>query len=512
MTRNTTFTVALLPLDDRPVNTSHVAALVRAGGARLLLPPAALLPSKGVPGDTDRLAGWLVDAAGESDALVVSVNQLAYGGYVASRRTTHRVDHAFAALDILRGIRADHRQLPIAAYVTVMRTKDADDAGAEPEYWARHGRQFFTLSGELWRAEHGQESRVEQAVAPIPRAHVTDFFARRLRQHALHLGCLDLVVDGVVDRMAIAVEDSAVEGVSTSEREWLQAWVRRLGLGDRVRCYPGADEVAAVLTTRALLEHAGRQPNVAVVCADESGLDRVARYEDVPVRQTIADQLSMAGVAVTGDVAAADLVLAVHPPHHDARDWYRWPLPDGQPETAGAARLAARVHELVTAGRPVTVADVADANGADPSLVAALRSRGVLDRLAGYAGWNTAGNTIGSAIAQGSMRLLTTCPEQLAEHSRTVAHRFLEDWGYQSSARGTVLASANAADTADPLQAAMVPLQAATVAGLLADRLADLGPLARRFRLVPHSVRFPWDRPFEIDFELKQRADWVDPQ
>lgn len=488
--------VTLLPLDDRPVNTDHVAGLARTAGTRLCLPPAGLLPPRGVPADTDDTARWLESSAIGSDAVVVSVNQLAYGGFVASRRTTEPLAEAQARLGVLRRIRAGRPERPVHAFVTLMRTKRFDGAGAEPEYWDRYGRRFFTLSEELYRAEHGRSNAAARARAAIPAPFVADFFTRRMRLHALHLACIELVVEGVLDTLSILVEDSTVESVSTSEREWLEDWIDRLDVGDRVRCLPGADEAGAVLTTRAALEHAGLRPKVAVMCLDQAALGRVAPYEDVPVRDTIAGQVASIGADLVDDLDRAGLVLAVHPPGTPPRDWCD---PSDLPERAGedAARLVARLRDLADAGHPVAVADVADANGADPALVMALRDAGLLPRLAGYAAWNTAGNTIGSALAQGCGRLLAVGDRQLAEHARTITHRLIDDWGYQSSARREILA----AGTAGRID---------RVARALEDRLAELGPPADDFRIVPGSVRFPWDRPFEISFELEQLKEGND--
>jgi len=70
---------------------------------------------------------------------------------------------------------------------------------------------------------------------------------------------------------------------------------------------------------------------------------------------------------------------------------------------AAAEATARLVADLLEAGRRVAVADCAHPNGADPALVRALQVvvGGEWERLSGYAGWNTAGNTIGTAVAHG---------------------------------------------------------------------------------------------------------------
>src|SRR5690625_7129093 len=47
----------------------------------------------------------------------------------------------------------------------------------------------------------------------------------------------------------------------------------------------------------------------------------------------------------------------------------------------------------------IAIADIAYANGADPVMVPQLLQAFEPHELAGYAGWNTAGNTIGTVVA-----------------------------------------------------------------------------------------------------------------
>ncbi|WP_283138438.1 DUF4127 family protein [Rhizohabitans arisaemae] len=467
--------VVLLPLDDRPVNTGQVADLADAAGVRLTLPPPGMLGARGAASDPAAVGAWLERAARDADAVVVSLNQLVHGGYVPSRRTTESIADWLPRLEVLKRL---PRSVPTAAFAVLTRTKNQDDAGTEPPYWAEHGRGFFRFSKALYGAEHGFPADVAGARAALPAADVHDWLHRRLAHHQLHLAGIELAAEGVLDLLAVVAEDTTVDSVSTGEREWLQTWTDRFDLGGKVLLYPGADEVGAVLFGRALT--AGRDLTAAVVCEVPGGLDAVAVFEDVPVRETVSGQLRAAGLRETADVATADLVVAVHPPAEAMGDRYSdREIPASTARRGAAEHLAERVSGLVRAGRRVVVADVADANGSDPELVAALRSRIRLDALAGYAGWNTAGNSIGSAVAQGCAAL-TGGP---GSTRKVLAHRFLEDLGYQSGVRYAVI------DGGDP-------------AGL-ADRLADFPEFADIYRVRPGSVRLPWGRPFEVDFTLE---------
>ena len=80
--------VAVLPLDDRPVNYDYPRYLARAAGLEILLPPREWL---GNPWRTSRhadLVNWLVHTAPQADGLVVAVDTLAYGGLIPSRTSS----------------------------------------------------------------------------------------------------------------------------------------------------------------------------------------------------------------------------------------------------------------------------------------------------------------------------------------------------------------------------------------------------------------------------------------
>ena len=59
------------------------------------------------------------------------------------------------------------------------------------------------------------------------------------------------------------------------------------------------------------------------------------------------------------------------------------------------------IESFVNAGYHVAVGDIAFANGADNALMKQLQDRDLLDKLYGYAGWNTATNSTGFALGMG---------------------------------------------------------------------------------------------------------------
>ncbi|TDE39307.1 DUF4127 family protein [Nonomuraea mesophila] len=477
-----TLTLALVPLDERPACAALPREIGAVAGARALLPPPSALPRIRRPGDTTAIAAWLTSV--RCDAAVVALETLGYGGLIASRTVPATVEEVTGRWAELRGVRA-----PVHAVTLVTRTPDSADAMEEPGYWSPHGPGLHRLSAHLHRRSAGQEP--DACPPAVPDDVRDDFLRRRLRNHTLNLTALGLLADGTLDSLVIGADDTAAWGMATAELRWLQSWTSWLGDG-RVAVRPGADEATAALVARVL---SGGVP-VAFSIESTGPLDRIAPYENMPVEQTARGQIAACGaIAATG---GADVSLVVHVPDQTGSDWAVAPPAATDPEAAD--EVAALVERLLADGRRVAVADCGQPNGADPALVEALARRGLLDRLTAYAGWNTAGNTIGTAVAHAvavvaGQRAGTFDPPA---HRRLLMRRLVEDYGYMTRVR----AAARARLGSDPARHDHVPA-GHPVIGEIATALDGLRlPGFEGLRV--NGVRLPWERTFEVEFDIEE--------
>ncbi len=490
------FRIALVPLDERPVCAGLPGMVAAVAGAGVTTPPAGLMPHFRTPGDPGGLDRWLQEQAMSADAVVVSLETLGHGGLLPSRLGAESSRTTSARWESLRDI-----AVPVHASTVVMRTPDADDATEEPEYYESCGRALHRLSAVLHEQAGGiaDDRTVAAARRAVPATVRRDFFARRRRNHELNLHALGMAADGILQTLVVTADDTAAAAVGTAEHEWLSHWVDWLELGDRVLTYPGADEVGAVLVARALVLESAAPLRVSIEADRPEALDRIAAYENVPVRVTAKRQVAAAGGVVV-EPGDADLHLLVHTPQ--SGDWAV--APPRTTDAAAAEATAGRAAALVQTGQAVTVADCAQGNGADPALVAALTSRIPIPALAGYAGWNTAGNTIGTALAHGAATIVGRRAgtfDPLA-HERLLLHRLTEDWAYMAVVRGAVRAGRGG----DWHRHLMVPVGDPVVAVIesrLAQQLATV-PGCSGWRIRPGSVHLPWQRLFEVGFDLEQ--------
>ena len=507
------YTIALLPLDERPVNTRYPEMLAAIGGATLLLPPSNSLGQQREPADLDAVREWLRSVAGRAEAVIASADFLGFGNLINARISQGSAASVLTRLSPLADINA---ACPVHAFSLITRVSNADDAVEEPTYWAEWGTRFYRyarLTHQLERGECEDAAALARLEAALPSDLKTDWLKRRLRNHTVNLGLLDWAAGGEITSLRLTSDDTSPWGFPSRERDWLRGWTALLGpaLTDRVQMHPGADEVGSALLSHLLMSRTGRTPRVRIVYSHPKDRVLVAPYEDRAVWETVEGQTRACGCVPVED-GDCGFVLGVTPPSPRRTDYRLEFLEDDrQTRTAAYREFLETLAEWQKRGVPVALADVAYPNGGDPLLMEMLLSPGCplsLGTLAAYGAWNTAGNTLGVAVAQAACAgLIDADPARAAAQAVFLAHRFLEDWGYQSVIRREARAEAVrlwGRPEPDPESLAELRLLCAFIEAKLAACLSVLQArgVGAGLSIAPGSVRLPWRRTFEVDFRL----------
>ena len=466
--------LALLPLDERPCNYRYPQLLGPVAGVEVLLPPAQLMGYKKRPADADALANWLLEATEQADGLVVAAETLAFGGLIPSRVVDVTEEQAIARLSVLQEIRRRHPTLPLFVQSVILRTPAYNSDDEEPTYWATFGEHLYLYSVVLDALELGEtawdrvrrsslafssgllaealgklrfdelKARRAELEAEIPPDVREDWRWRRGRNHRINREVVRHAAEGIVDFLSLTQDDSPPLGLHAQEQRALTALIAERRTFRRVLMYPGADEAGLVLMARQVVQAAGLRPRVALRFSSTAGPQVVARYEDRPLLEGIKSHLTALGGLYEPDFGACDIALFVNSPDGPQEEAPRQHLPG----SVGSGRSLPEFLEALAAAlasrpqRPVALADVAYANGADRALVEMLPAYVWPFDLAAYAGWNTAGNTIGSALAHAALRwigLSRLGREEAARAERAhmgyLSLRFAEDWAYQAVVR-----------------------------------------------------------------------------
>jgi hypothetical protein len=491
----------LLPLDDRPVNLDAPAQLAAVAGERLLTPPRELLGRFLRPGQPDELLEWLHHSAPAARAAILSLDMLAYGGLVASRSPAVAANEALRRLGTLRELKARRPELRLLAFNVIMRLTIT---GADPETRAA-GRDIFRYSELRDQAERLGDAEAARELgtveARIPQRLLEAYLAARARNHAVNRAALELLADGVLDFLALVQEDTAPAGLHVSEQRALTALAEERAAPERWRLYAGTDEAAMTLPARQVLDEADLPFPVAAHFRDDAAADYPALFEDVPLRETVRRHIDAAG----GAFAAEGLTLAAHtfaPPQPDLFELPPLPAPTWDAALAHFPRTNVGTW-LAGLPAPPAVADLAYCNGGDPHLLAALLERSA-EEIYSYAGWNTAGNTLGTALAHAALRSVALARGTDAAleraHREALLVRVLDDGLYQPIIRGWAMARAEEMGASPLNLGPAAPAIEAQVDEALHALWADLRaryPLAAALDR-PFRATLPWGRLFEV--------------
>lgn len=334
-----------------------------------------------------------------------------------------------------------------------------------------------------------------------------DYLARRALNKQLSLQALELVKEGILESIVFPQDDSMRFGFPAMDQEEIRRRILKLGLTERAMMYPGSDEIALTLLCRILLNHHGFLPKVYVKYLTDGARSLIPLYEGLPLSATTSYQLHAAGCITADTCAEADIVLLETAPSGSMEE--AWLQPSRSPSyfaERNFPEMLSFIKRMRGAGKVVTVADNAYANGGDLDLIRILDADHLLMDLQGYAGWNTNANTMGCAIAMGVCAFLYgeqgLFPDPASETQRRnfLISRYLEDACYQADVRQYVTEKIRPLgfdyfDTGEEegevrdLILAELQIRIKTELSSLADRIH-----IRRLTL-------PWKRMFEIDLE-----------
>lgn len=479
--------IVALPVDGRPVTREQVQLVAQIAGCRLNCPAVEELGYFREPADRTHLARWATEQAEAADGFIFSIDMLVYGGLVPSRFIEDSESSLLGYLDLLQGLKQRYPDKPLYAFCATMRLSNNNENEEEKLYWSEYGELIWRWSYHSDRFDclgaPDDQKWADMTRAMIPEQVRQDYLATRARNFSVTCRALQLVEEGVIDRLILPQDDTAEYGFNIAERRKLQAIVEERNLGDRVLIYPGADEVIYTLLVHQL-QTLGVLPKtrLALNLHQPDAIEQmVARYEDRPVLESIRCQIAAAGAELVGTESEADAVIAVHTSGPEQGDWaMQQPLP--VPAENNRDWLAS----LEQSDKPLALLDLAYANGGDPQLIEVLPIP--LRALTAYAGWNTASNSIGSLVAQVCVAVNGGSPEN---NRHLLAIRLLDDWRYQADFRQQLRRQVPEA-AADPrrlldaleelyLQEARQWLQEQGFDGIQLD-----------------SLYLPWQRSFEI--------------
>ncbi len=417
--------VVLLPLDSRPACTVLPQRLARIGNIDLIVPPKDILDHYHQPADRAQLRKWLTDEAKKTDTMIVSADMLLHGSLLQSRKNELTDEDVASMLDFLRSLRQENPALRLFVFHTIPRLLIADDA--ETEEYQSDMLSYSTLQEEIHI--FNQPDLLEDMMKleeDIPQ-DIRDRYHRLYeRNRKTNESLLTLVTDGTIEYLAIGQDDGHVFGLPNIVKQHLDRQVHRDAfLAERVEIVRGADELAMLLVSRIASEGS---PSLSVYVAygneDMSGV--VMPFMSQSVNTTVDEKLASVNASRVYSPNEADYILYLYI-GNDAND------------LALARASAEMLRRFDQTGKPIALVDLSEHFRASETLFPMLLEEEFpLHRLIAYAGWNTASNAIGTAVAQANLYTSKMKRSQSADEQLAVGHanllflndRFLDDYYY----------------------------------------------------------------------------------
>ena len=506
-------TILFIPLDERFTTRSIVLNLARLISDEFTVstPPLELISRWKEPADPALLFQWLHDeiqsscSTSETCSLLLSTEQLLYGGLINSRLSNtsfDELDQRLSRLIELKRTYGDRIRIYLSS--VIMRIPAYDGDFEEPTYWATYGRLIYLWSfyTDRYAVLHdpADEQQVINLQKQIPADILSEFVWRRARNYNLTARILHDYTSIYFERIWLTLDDNAPYGLNKAEERRLIQLINdpSINISAKVNIYPGADEVSLTMLSQIVVnikESTGEKPTFAVHYRNSTTQNYIPNYEGAPLNASVLKQIHAAGGQLINESSSttADILVLVN----------NWSTETQ--EEASAQQTCADYSPLTVPPSTslIVYADVRYSNGGDRCFSEWIRNRTSLGSYT-YAGWNTNGNTLGTCLSNGVLiHYYQTSQSALKENRRFTLYRFVEDVHYQAYLRQLLAAYLTMVshDPSDQLNNDLNFYETFVEKGFK----VYANGITPEFQV--NNVYYPWNRTFEIGFELNDRPE-----
>ena len=134
--------IAFIPIDNRPVCYTLPEQICAMDSCiKLFMPEREWLGDLKKFADVEKIFGWL-ENLDKIDAVILSLDTVAYGGLISSRRCPQSFDEIKQRVFKLREI-LEQKHAKIYAFSSIMRISNNNINEEEKEYWNLWGKKIF---------------------------------------------------------------------------------------------------------------------------------------------------------------------------------------------------------------------------------------------------------------------------------------------------------------------------------------------------------------------------------
>lgn len=445
--------IGFVPIDNRPVCYTLPKIIAEIDeNIEFFIPERTLLGDLKKYANIEKLFEWLKSLP-KLDAIILSLDTLAYGGLIPSRRCPETFDEIKSRIETLKNILLE-KNCKIYAFSSIMRISNNNYNEEEKEYWSKWGKKIFDYSYQTHKL--GCESCITNI---IPSDILDDYLETRKRNFEINKIYLEWQKEGLFDTLIFSKDDCAEYGFNVQEAKMLEQ------MGGFTKT--GADEIPLSLLSRAVRG----EFKICPIFLEPNQKDLISNYEDISIEKSVLGQIELADAVSVSEPDKADIILYINN------------FRDKQGEIVMGVNTEGFSKTFCTPDKPYMIADVRFANGADNNFVKELLKNKIDDKyFCGYSAWNTSANSLGSLICGAKIKYLAQKYNSSA-FKRLQITRFLDDWAYQANIR-QLLKEPNTKELCDKMQ------EYEKVISTVLNTEINAG------------YTYPWERLFEVEIEL----------
>lgn len=464
--------ICFIPIDNRPVCYNLAVDIAKIDkDIEFFIPPREYLGGLTQNADIDKIYEWFVSLP-QVDKIVLSLDTIAYGGLIPSRRSDDTKEEIQSRVLKFRKEWVK-KKAKVFAVSSIMRISNNNYNIEEKEYWKDYGKKIFEYSYQTDKC--GLKNFGSPLQKLIPVGVLNDYMLTRQRNFEINQMYLEWQKLGYFDELLFSKDDCAEFGFNVKEAKTLAS------RGAKV--ITGADEIPLTLLSKAI--ESEKEIKVYPIFLEENSKDLISNYEDISIEKSVHKQLTEAGITVLDKVCVGqntttlseevpkdtDIILIVNN------------FKEHQGEIVMKVPTELFSGEIELPDKPYMIADVRNANGADNNFVQNILGKINLKNFYGYSAWNTSANTLGSLICACKVKFLAKNYDDNA-FKKVQMTRFLDDWAYQANIRQQI-------DKPCDIKELMKPYE---------DKISQVLDIE-----IKNDYRYPWSRLFEVEVKDELR-------
>lgn len=378
--------VLLIPLDSRPPCRDFPSQMAKIGDYEVILPPSKAQDYYTEAGDTALMEEWLFENMPKANYAIISIDQLMHGGLLSAREKVATEEEMDAFIEKIRKLRKENPRIPIYAFYVLPRM--APQSNVEDHKERQAIMELSRLMGKKHFGLPVDESKIDVLASKISDEHLTNYIDK-IDSCTLFAMKLSLLAnEGVITRLILSQDDGEIYSIPNIEKEKIKNFLAENKIDEsKVFITHGADEIALTLLAEIKAKEAGLFPKIYVEYNDEKTKTRIMPFMAISLEDCVKEKLAMLGATETQTPAEADFTMYVSANSTD---------------TMNTRKRSVEDLLTLTEENDVALVDLSwHYRYGEILLPLLLNENFPINKLLTYAGWNTASNSIGTALATG---------------------------------------------------------------------------------------------------------------